>query len=118
LKPPGPTAPDLAEAALAEKALQPIAGDGLGAFGGTERRGVQRPRRRRVRRREEGVEVRTEPADLPPTFADQGQQLRARLANFLRRTVGVMESVEELLHSRVVGHDAASTVASSLASRL
>jgi hypothetical protein len=64
---------------------------------------------RLVRWREKGVQVGTDTAYLPPEVADHGQQLRARLANFLRRTVGVMQLVEELLHSLIFGHDAAPT---------
>src|SRR5262245_29646452 len=105
-------APDLAEAAPADKALQPIPGDGLGAFGGSHRRGVHRLPRRGLRWWEKDIEVGANTAYLPPPVADHGQQLRARPAYLFRRFVRVVESVEELLDSRIVGHVATSPPAS------
>src|SRR5258708_31725250 len=47
-------------------------------------------------------------AYLPPAFADLGKQLRTRLADLFGRGVRILEFVEELLDTRIVGHDATS----------
>src|SRR5262245_41603807 len=61
-----------------------------------------------IRRREEGVEISPQPADLPPAVAHYGQQLRGRRTDLFRRGVRVEQFVEQILDARVLDHGARS----------
>src|SRR5206468_7784702 len=100
VEPEMPRLEDHAHAAAAEDRLDLVAGDAReGVF-------LQRPGGRVVRSGKQGIQVGMDPVHLSPAVADDGQQLRPRLADLFRARVRVEEPVEQLLDSRIVGHDA------------
>jgi hypothetical protein len=54
--------------------------------------------------REEDVKAGAELPDSPPLFADQRQQLWARLADLFRRHIGVKQFVQQWLEARIIDH--------------